>query len=108
MSTTRAPQLPNARVALYNFVQDRLTAVTGQTLAAFILERRPEADPVPYRRIASELVDLTGIDITHEAVRRWHHRALEAAGTPMADRHGRAYTVAPDAPHPAHAAALAS
>jgi len=79
MSTTRAPQLPNARVALYNFVQDRLTAVTGQTLAEFILERRPEADPVPYRRIASELVELTGIDITHEAVRRWHHRALDDA-----------------------------
>jgi hypothetical protein len=77
MSATKAPQLPNARVALYNLVQDRLTAVNGQTLAEFILERRPESDPTPYRRIASELVDITGIDITHEAVRRWHHRALE-------------------------------
>ena len=77
MSTTRAPQLPNARVALYNLVQDRLAATGGVTLAEFILERRPDTDPVPYRRIASELVDITGIDITHEAVRRWHHRALE-------------------------------
>lgn len=90
MSTTssKAPPLPNARVALFNFVQDRLTAATGQTLADFILERRTEDNLVPYRRIASELVGITGIDITHEAVRRWHHRALETP--PEAELHAAA------------------
>lgn len=74
--TTNAPVvLPNARTALYQMVQDRLP---GQTLADFILERRTPDNDVPYRKIASELVGITGVDLTHEAVRRWHHRAVAA------------------------------
>jgi hypothetical protein len=70
--------MPTARDALYSFVEDRLLVATGQTIAEFILVRREPGSATPYRRIASEIVELTGIDITHEAARRWYHRAVEA------------------------------
>lgn len=70
--------MPTARDALYRFVQDRLIEATGQTIAEFILVRREPGSEVPYRRIASEIVELTGIDITHEAARRWYHKAVES------------------------------
>jgi hypothetical protein len=70
--------MPTARDALYRFVQDRLLGETGQTIAEFILVRREPGSEVPYRRIASEIVELTGIDITHEAARRWYHLAVKA------------------------------
>lgn len=93
MTASTAPPvpLPNARVALYNFVQDRLTAVTGQSLAAFILERRQPGAVQPYRHIASEIVTITGVDITHEAVRRWYYRAVdEAESAAVADAQAKA------------------
>lgn len=47
----------------------------------FIATRRAVTDeqpsPVPFRLIARELGDITGVDVTHEAVRRWF-RATEA------------------------------
>jgi hypothetical protein len=71
--------------ALRRLVGDRLAASGGGDLIEFIMKRRetPEVngkiqDPTPYRRIAYELVQITDIDITHEAVRRWH-RAAERA-----------------------------
>lgn len=89
MSTSEAthspplPPMPTARNALSSFVEDRLLAATGQTIFEFILTRREPGSEVPYRRIASEIVGLTGIDITHEAARRWYHLAVQArdAGT---------------------------
>lgn len=84
MSTSEAthspplPPMPTARNALSSFVEDRLVAATGQTIAEFILARREPGSEVPYRRIASEIVELTGIDITHEAARRWYHLAVKA------------------------------
>jgi hypothetical protein len=69
--------MPTARDALYSFVQDRLVAETGQTISEFILVRREPGHEVPYRRIASEIVELTQIDITHEAARRWYHKAVK-------------------------------
>ena len=75
--TSSPPTMPNARDAFYRFVQARLQAQTGQTISEFVLVRREAGKEVPYRRIASELVELTGIDLTHEAARRWYHRALE-------------------------------
>ena len=74
---THAPPMPTARDALYSFVEHQLLAATGQTIAEFILERRTPENEVPYRRIASEIVEITQIDITHEAARRWHHRAVK-------------------------------
>lgn len=75
---THAPPMPTARDALYSFVEHQLMAATGQTIADFILERRTPENEVPYRRIASEIVEITQIDITHEAARRWHHKAAKA------------------------------
>lgn len=76
--------------SLRRLVQTRLRQHTEQDLMAFILQRRtlpddapPKAVPVPYRKIAQELVDATGVDITHEAVRRWH-RAYERAQAELA------------------------
>ena len=69
--------MPNARDAFYQFVQSRLQAKTGQTISEFILTRRESDKQMPYRRIASELIELTGVDLTHEAARRWYHRAIE-------------------------------
>lgn len=83
---THAPPMPTARDALYSFVEHQLLAATGQTIAQFILERRTPENEVPYRRIASEIVEITRIDITHEAARRWHHRAAEAAAGAEEDR----------------------
>jgi len=85
MSTTgsnTSAHLPNSRTALYDMVQDRLTAATSQTLAEFIVARREPGSEVPYRHIAQELIDVTGVDITHEAVRRWYHRAVGEAVEP--------------------------
>jgi hypothetical protein len=62
------PSMPNARDALYQFVQERLTAKTNQSLAEFILARRGSNDGISYRRIASEIVNLTGVDISPQAV----------------------------------------
>ncbi len=77
-STSPPPTtMPNARDALYQFVQQRLTAATGLTLAEFITARRDPATEISYRRIATEIVNLTGIDISHEAVRRWYDKAVK-------------------------------
>lgn len=80
MSTTAVivPPMPNARHALYQIVQDRLLAATGQNLSDYILVRRAPGNTVPYRHIAAEIVAETGVDITHEAVRRWYHKIVEA------------------------------
>lgn len=71
--------MPNARLALYTMVQDRLVANTGQSLAEFITARREPGSETPYRHIAQELIDITNVDITHEAVRRWYHKVMNEA-----------------------------
>lgn len=38
--------------------------------------------PLPFRKIAIELSQLTGVDVTHEAVRRWQ-RAVERLDAQM-------------------------
>lgn len=68
--------MPNARDAFYQFVQGRLQSKTGETISEFVLSRRESGSSMPYRRIASELIELTGVDLTHEAARRWYHRAI--------------------------------
>jgi hypothetical protein len=80
--------MPNARDSFYQLVQSRLQAKTGQTISEFILSRRePDGGKeAPYRRIASELVDVTGVDLTHEAARRWYHRAVEDRAAAEEDR----------------------
>ncbi len=59
----------------------RVEHLLGSSLIGFIAQRRkvvpPATEPIPYRRIAYELVQLTGVDITHEAVRRWHRSTEE-------------------------------
>lgn len=67
--------------------------VEEPTVLEFINTRRQvtEEDPTPcpFRHIAIELSRVTGVDITHESVRRWH-RSMEAlaaqqqASTPAA------------------------
>ena len=89
MSTT-ASTLPNARFALLTLVTDRLRQTTGEALTDFILARRQPGSEVPYRHIASELVALTGVDMTHEAVRRWYMAAIEPAAEAGAEDGGRA------------------
>lgn len=57
-------------------------SVQETTVLEFIAVRRAVTDeeptPIPFRRIAMELGQVTGVDITHEAVRRWF-RSTEAA-----------------------------
>jgi hypothetical protein len=85
MSTSTPFLMPNSRSALRNIVQDRLIAATGETVAEFILARRQPGTEVPYRHIAAELVELTGVDITHEAARRWYLQAIGKAAEVVAD-----------------------
>jgi hypothetical protein len=42
----------------------------GTPLADFLRDRR--ADGVPWRKLAIELTDKTGIDVTGETLRVWH------------------------------------
>lgn len=43
----------------------------GSCLAEWIVSRRRSVPPVPYARLAHELINATGLQITNEAVRRW-------------------------------------
>lgn len=43
----------------------------GSSLAEWIVSRRHASPPVPYARMAHELMNATGLAITNEAVRRW-------------------------------------
>lgn len=49
---------------LFLLIEEKL----GEPLAAFIAARRPEK---PWRLIAIELTQRTGIDVTYETVRVW-------------------------------------
>lgn len=80
---------------LRRLVETSLTNATGEDLMELIMKRRetPKVDgkavkPTPYYTIAHELVQLTGVYITHEAVRRWHRAAeqeqIEAANAARA------------------------
>ena len=62
---------------LFHRVQDGLAAKGGGDLLSFIAKRREGSMPLAYRHIAIELTNLTGVDITHEAPRRWHLYYLE-------------------------------
>jgi hypothetical protein len=85
---------PSSIKAKLELVQHKLrdAHVKGQTphdeVLGFIAHRRrvdsTQANAQPFRRIAIELSALTGVDVTHEAVRRWHRAAEQevAAGGP--------------------------
>jgi hypothetical protein len=54
--------------------------VGGGDLMEFIVAQRATTPPTPYRHIATTLIALTGIDITHEAPRRWYLDHLRQQG----------------------------
>lgn len=74
--------LPGARRALYQLVQDRMEVANREdkttflTPLGFILYHRrvdeTQTEPIPFRKIAIWLTELTGVDVTHESVRRWY------------------------------------
>ena len=49
---------------LYLLAEERL----GEPLANFVLQRRPD---LAWRRIAMEIYERTGVDITYETLRTW-------------------------------------
>jgi hypothetical protein len=69
--TPLSPQKSKATHLLFR-VRDALARVGGGDLMDYITERRATAPPTPYRLIARDLTNLTGVDITHEAPRRWY------------------------------------
>lgn len=54
---------------LYQLIEDRL----GQSLAEFVAVRRGEhiRPPTPWRAIAEEITERTGIEVTHTSLRLW-------------------------------------
>jgi hypothetical protein len=60
---------------LFRLVEEKLRQRTGHTIDQYLDEQRVQ--DVPYRLIAIQLGQLTGVDVTPEAVRRWYH-AIEA------------------------------
>ena len=85
------PQLthPLAGTPLFRLVEERLsrkrfedysTDRDGGLLDWYIRTQRAAGEP--YRRIAFSLVGLTGVDVTSEAVRRWHVSAVTGADDP--------------------------
>ncbi len=62
------------RSHLYQLVEEKLHAPVDQ----FIAERRQAG--TPYHKIAHEIIDKTGVEVTHEAIRRWY-RADQATDT---------------------------
>jgi hypothetical protein len=51
----------------YQLIEERLDG----TLADFVRARRPAAPPASWRQIASEIKELTGVEVTHESLRKW-------------------------------------
>jgi hypothetical protein len=71
LTPTTGPPKSKATHLLFR-VQDELARVGGGDLMDYIVERRATVPPTPYRLIALDLINLTGVDITHEAPRRWY------------------------------------
>jgi len=82
---TYAVPEPLASSPFYLLVEVKLQATLKNptlSLVEFINERRDEQrrdGKVAYRKIAQELIGLTGQDMTHETVRRWHLDSIEAS-----------------------------
>ncbi len=67
---------------LFLRVRDKLAEAGGGDLLDYISARRMPGHAVPYRRIAIDLTNLTGVDISNEAPRRWYEdylKQIEAA-----------------------------
>ena len=71
--TAREVKLPKIMPPIYRLVEEKL----GYWPLTLIEQKRTEKDsqgfdtPVSFRLIAQELTELTEVDVTSEAVRRW-------------------------------------
>ncbi len=72
--TEVAPPGGHPPTVLYQLVEEKL----GGSPIQLIRDRRAEQPPVAYWKIARELNEKTGVDVTLEAVRRWHKWDLSA------------------------------
>jgi formyltetrahydrofolate hydrolase len=85
---------PSAQSHTYRLVEAQLRAARpaladyDHPLMDFIMARRTLSAEllvvVPFHRIARELVEITEVEITHEAVRRWYRSAQEDTTTAAA------------------------
>jgi hypothetical protein len=82
-STAAPPSAHREPSHLFLRVQEALFAATGEDLAERILRLRDGSPQVSYRKIAQDLVLITGIDITHEAPRRWYVRLVADNPVPV-------------------------
>lgn len=55
--------------AKYAEIEEALAAATGQTLSEFIAAGRE--NNAPWRRLAADVEEHTGIKVSHEALRIW-------------------------------------
>jgi hypothetical protein len=53
--------------ALYQLIEDRLS----EPLAEFVVARRPLVQATPWRDIATEIKERTGVTVTGEGLRQW-------------------------------------
>ena len=64
---------------LFLRVKAGLEAAGHGDLLDYIIARREVPNPVSYRHISTQLIALTGVDITEEAPRRWYLRYKQDA-----------------------------
>lgn len=64
---------------LFLRVKTALEVAGHGDLLNYITTRREVPQPVSYRHISTQLIALTGIDITEEAPRRWYLRYKQDA-----------------------------
>jgi hypothetical protein len=88
MTTPAAPAsgTPQAPSLLYRLVKSGMPDKADPL--EFIRQRRqPQSDgkPVPFRIIAQQITDQSGVDVTYEAVRRWW-RGTEDGQKELADQ----------------------
>lgn len=69
---TNPTPVPSNASPLYRLVDAELNRVKKGPLADYILSRRTPDNEVAFGKIARELSSLTGVDVTHEAARRWY------------------------------------
>jgi hypothetical protein len=89
-ATTDPPTLTVPTTYLFKLVESHLPTgftadgPTGSPLLNYVLTQRGKLVSSSYRKIANDLVALTTVDITHEAVRRWHRSACAGLNPPAA------------------------
>jgi len=74
-ATEPAPPGGHPKTVLYQLVEAKL----AESPIQLIRDRRSQDPPVAYWKIAREITEKTDVDVTLEAVRRWHHWDLAAA-----------------------------